>query len=479
VPSIAAAACSAPVRADSLATQRVLAAMRARGAAGVDDASALYARAQRSCSDLGPARAIVTATNRYGVPAVGRRTRVLGIDLVGVPQAGSAAWRLDLVRNAGRADRGPVAARRRARSAIDAAGFGSLAITWSVDPTRLAWDADQQSSVAATLARSADPALHGRAARGVRAFAVGARGAVTSRMPLLQQLTIARRLAVAAGSDGAASRVARSIALRTYARVRSTRSRGWSRIAGAWSTARQHRALVAGAVDLLARVPHARTRLVVDDLRAALTTRPHVTFRTVPSQAFYPWPRDGALDSSEVVLDIDKPATVTLLVYAPDGALVRTVTAAPDAPGEVRRGWDGARTDGTVVDAGEYRYNVDARDLVGNRIRVPGLEAFTVARDTTPPRVDAASMRVVGTGSSRRAIVSWDVDEPLSPVVRSWLVLRNGTKRTSIKLHDSAQKLTVRRSIADLAPGTWTGLAVFIDGSGNRAQRSLGSVQLR
>ncbi len=467
VPS-AQAACSASVRADSRATWNTISAMRTRAAAGTDDAAALYARARRSCLDIRPVRAIVTATDRTGVPTVGQRTRVLGIDLVGIAISDQAtAWRLDLPRAAGRS----------ARAVLDAAAVGSTARTWSVDPTSVHWDAVTQAAVVAALAKSSKEEDRAEAARGVRAFGVGSRARNAVKLPLLDLLVVARRLGTGASDAQPAADIARSIALRAFARVRGTPERGWSRIDGAWSSAAQERALVANARALVRRFPHESTAKVVAQLQSQLTTAPIVTLKDLPKAAFYPWPRDGAFDTQQVVVDIDKPADVTLLVYASNGSKIASV-AASEVPGTVKREWNGSRADGTIVGAGAYRYNIDARDLANNRTRVPGLEAFTVARDITPPVVNSSTMRVVGRGSNRRAIVSWDVSEPLSPIVRSWLVLTKGSSRASIKLHDSSQKQTVRR-VLDLASGEWNATAVFIDGSGNRAKHTLGTFQLR
>lgn len=481
IPVQASAACSRAVRADSLAAQRLLADMEARGAAGSADARGVFERARRSCLDIRPARAIAVATDAHGIPAPGRRSRTLGVDLIGLRVgAGVVGWRIDLARTASRvAATRASALRTRAEATLRAAGWGTRAITWSTDPTRLTWDPGVQSSVVSILGRSARARLHSSAAAGVRAFGVGGRAAALSRLGLLQQLTIAARTAngAANATDARSRAVARNVVMRTYVRVRASRSRSWSRIDGAWATAAQHRMLVSGATALLRLYPHPATSTVVQQLRDALTTAPSVTFTTIPKAPFYPWPRDGAFDQQQVGVDIDKPARLTLLVYAPDGKLARGVFA--DAmPGDATLAWDGARRDGTIVDPGEYRYNVDARDLAGNRIRVPGLEQFTVARDTTPPTIVSASMRIVHTSTGNRAIVGWDVDEQHSPRVRSWLVLRSGDASTSVRLHESIQQATVRRDLT-IAPGSWRAVIVFIDGSGNRSQRLLGTYDVR
>lgn len=479
LPGTADAACPPSVRADSVAAQAIVADLAARQAPGAEDARWVYERARRSCGDLRPARAIAQATHRLGVPASGRRARVHGVDLIGLGQAdGTVAWRLDLARIAAHSTRGSAMARAAARELLAAAAWGDAARTWSADPTRLTWDAGTQSAVVSVLGRSTDPVARDAARRGARAFAVSNRTAALGRRPLLQHLLIANRIAGSVdGADAATVRVVRSIALRAYVRVRSARSRGWSRVDGAWSTAPTHRAIVAGARRLLAHHPHAATAEATEGLAAALRTPPAVQFETLPMDAFYPWPRDGAFDSQSVTVDVDKPSLVRVLVYSSEGTVLRAIDATAE-PGHVTLAWDGTRTDGTILDPGEYRYNVEARDLAGNRVRLPGLETFEVARDAAAPVVVAASIRVVGAGAGRRAIATWDVDELHSPVVRSWLVLRRDGESRSVLLHDRLQAATVRR-VVDVAAGSWTGTMVFIDGSGNRAQRGLGTFQLR
>jgi hypothetical protein len=121
---------------------------------------------------------------------------------------------------------------------------------------------------------------------------------------------------------------------------------------------------------------------------------------------------------------------------------------------------------------------VVAVDLLGNRVRVAGLEQFTVARDTTPPTVRTASVRSFVTAGQRRLIASWDVDELHSPQVHSWLVLQQAGTTRLVELHPTLQRATVRRLVT-LARGTWTASFVFEDGSGNRATRPVDSIVVR
>jgi hypothetical protein len=479
LPASASAACAPEVRADSLATQQVLAELEARGAAGAADVRGVYERARRSCLDIRPARAFAQALAARGIQPAGRRAVVLGVDLVSVEIGGATSWRVDLARTAQRASAArTVRERRRALATLESAAWGTSATTYSADPTRLAWDPGAQSAVAAILARSPRAEQRSLADAAVRAYGVGRRSEALAREPVLTHLRIATRLVAAATAQSPRARsIARSATLRAYTRVRAAATRGWSRLDGAWSTAPQHRLLTALTASLLDDVPHAPTATVAARLRAGLTSPPAVTFETLPSGAFYPWPRDGAFDQQSVVIDVDKPAALALLVYGASGALVRRIPATTE-PGSATLSWDGARADGTILGPGDYRYNIEARDPLGNRIRVPGLQQLRIARDTTPATVVAASARIVGSGQPRRVIASWDVDEVHSPMVRSWLVLRDGERRASIALHDSLQQATVRRDTR-IESGTWRATMVFIDGSGNRSQRLVGTFTIR
>lgn len=477
----ASAACSRAVREDSLATQQVVAQLVAAQSPAADDVHWLYERARRSCLDIRPARAIATVTLRLGVPAANQRARVLGVDLIGLHVGADLAWRMDLARTAARYARATSSsAQRQYRAQLAAASWGAHAVTYAADPTKLSWDPGQQSAIVAALGRSTSPQARRMASAGVRAFGVGSRTASLARLPTLQHLVIATR--VLSGVDGTpptgvAGAVARDVAARAMLRVRTSRARAWSRIDGEWSTAAEHRALLKHARLLVRRVPNAATSTAIGQLQRALGVPARVSFVTLPTGAFYPTPRDGAFDTQSVVIDIDKPALVTLLIYGADGARVHAATTRV-VPGRSTLAWDGTIEGGAAGAVGAYRYNVDARDLAGNRIRVPGLQQFEIARDTDKPVVVTASLRIVGTAANRRAIASWNVTETHSPQVKSWLILRSGSESSSIALHDSIQQATVRRALT-VAPGTWTATMVFIDGSGNRTQHRLGSYKIR
>ncbi len=479
-PSLAAAACAPQVRADSNATAAIVEQLRASGAAGAVDVAELYARARRSCIDVRTARAIATATQRLGVPTAGRRAHVRGVPLVGANVSGATAWRLDLKQVAVRVAKTPDRARIGADvTLLRSAAAGASALTYSADPTRTVWDPKAQALVTTILGTSPYPDARAFGDAGVRAFAVRGRIAGLARLPLLEHLVLANRVAaVGARSDApGVDATTSNLVVRAMVRVRAARARGWSRIDGAWASGPAHKVLVAQATLLLRRHPHARTDAVVDDLRAALRTPAKVDFGTLPVAAFYPWPRDGAFDTQAVTVDVNKPGTVSLLVYGPGDAPIRTVSTTVE-PGVVTLTWDGNDTAGVTQGAGDYRYNVDVLDPIGNRARVPGLERFRVARDTTPPTVQTATVRVIGSGAARRVVATWAVTEEHSPQVTTWLLLANGTATERIQLHDSLQRATVRKPVT-LAAGSWKATLVFGDGSGNRVSRTAGSFEIR
>ncbi|MCW2961447.1 MAG: FlgD Ig-like domain [Thermoleophilia bacterium] len=367
-----------------------------------------------------------------------------------------------------------------ARVRLVAASTTTRGVTiWSADPTRPTWDPVVQATVAATLrrGRAADRRL---AVGSVRAAGTRARQRSIHALPIDVALLTAYRFELAgmSTSNAAARRVAGAISVRTYARVRGASKRGWSQSTpGAWSTLGEHRQLVARSRALLRVRPHAATSRVVERFAGQLAVPPAVTFGGLPAAAFYPWPRDGAFDSEQVQVVVDKPAVVGLTVYGADDTPVRT-TEQSVAPGSVQLAWDGAANDGTIVPAGEYRYAVTATDLVGNQQLVAGLGTFTVARDTTPPVAKRGTVSWGVTKAGPRITASWDVEEVHSPRVKTYLALASGTTRTSMLLHETLQKATVRRPTT-LAAGTWRVSYVFIDGSGNRTNLPAGTFVVR
>jgi hypothetical protein len=478
-PAMAEAACRGAARTQLAGAARTAAQMQAAGAAGAVDATALVARGQGRCTASAFVAAVVARTHVSGLPMVGQRSRVGSIDLVGITTAQGPVWRLDLVRQVARATSRPTSvAARRARVGLRGANFGVGSIVWSRDPTLPMWDAGIQSFVAQALASSGLAADRRDAVRSVAAFApVGRRRTLLTR-PLLDHLVIAHRLAVAAGGQLRGRAAAGTVAVGAYARVRAAATPTWSRLEGRWSTGAQQRALVARASLLLARYPHAPTSRVVEQMRRGLVTAPAATLRTLPSGVFYPWPRDAMLDTQSMTAATNKPGTLELVIYAPDGRQVRSLSQ-PVEPGQSTFAWDGAAADGSTLGAGEYRYVVVATDLAGNRLELPGLRSFQIARDGTPPTIRTTTVRYLDNGAlGARIVASWQVEEPLSPRVRTFLLLSNGAQHQSLLLDEASQGRGLRRQLK-LSPGTWHTTFVFLDGSGNRASRPGADLMVR
>ncbi|MCW2949548.1 MAG: hypothetical protein JWN41_561 [Thermoleophilia bacterium] len=480
-PSIANAACSRAVsvrldRADALAAQ-----LQSASPAAASDARATVARARSRCVGSAYATAVVSAVRYYGAATAGRRVRIGTIALVGGLSDGHAAWQLDVVGLSARATRQPNShAALRARVALRGAAFGSDTTVWSVDPTKLQFDVGVQSAVARSFATSSlagDRVVAGHSVRIFAKFSVRKR---LSSQPIAVHLAIASRLATAAvaSHDARARSAAGATALGAYARVRAATTPTWSRTNGHWSTAKEHRALVTGSSVLLGTFPHPPTAAAVMRLRRSLSTSPVVALRSIPIGSFYPWPRDATLDTQAITAAINKPAALALVIYGSDGATLHR-SSQPVDPGVVTIAWDGTRTNGTTVGAGEYRYQLIATDYVGNRRVLPGLKVFRVARDTTPPIVRAAAVRYLNSGAlGARVIASWQVEEPLSPRVRTFLVLVSGARHQSMLLADGPPTKAVRHSVR-LARGRWNATFVFLDGSGHRVSRAAGALMVR
>jgi len=480
VPSLA-HACSQMQNSDLTAARRSIAVANAAGNPGAADAAAVVERSRARCGARRFGRAVAQATVQAGIATEGRHVRSAGIDLLGVRRGATVVWRADLVRTAGRL----VAARStRAQAALRlqlrAHAFGpSAAVVWSTDATRPSWNVATQSAMASVLARGvAADRIAG--ASSVRAFAPTARQRALARVGVLDVVTIASRLELAAtrGRSTPARLVAAKVTMHTYRRVRGATQRGWSRVDGHWATLAEHQRLTVSARALLRVRPHLATTAAVTRLAADLTTPTGVGFTTVPAGVFYPWPRDQAFDTQSFEIDVNKPATLTLVMYGADGATLRSIDQTVE-PGAVQLTWDGAAASGAILGAGEYRYTINTMDLAGNALPVAGLEEFRIARDTTKPVVKLATLKYLTTGVlGPRLIASWNVEEVHSPNVRTYVILRAGGATRSILLDDRARVNTMRHSVT-LPAGKWRASYVFIDGSGNRASQAAGTLTVR
>lgn len=478
-PALAVAACPKVERAQLAAAVGFVSGAAASPTTA--DANAIVGAARRRCATARFAYAVARVSRANPNPGVGTRARVSGIDLLATPTNAGVVWRLDVVRATGRLARTRSAAsagRQRAWSFPTRAGS---ALVWSDDPTRPAWNPTVQAAAAATLARARMASVRRDAGPSVRAFAVPARRRTVARLPLLDQLTLAARLAVGARGAGdiAADRVARTVASTAYRGVARATNGGWSRIDGSWSTVGQHRALLVRTRALLRRYPNAATARVAVRLAHQLTDPAEVRFRALPTGTFYPWPRDGAFDSQSVTVHVDKPGTVRIEVYAGAGDAPIRVLEHVAQPGDIAVAWDGAATDGTIQEPGDYVYVVTVDDIAGRQTRTPGLEPFRIARDTIAPAVRSATVSYLTSGSAGpRLAVAWNVDEPISPVVRTQLVLSRNGKQVTLLLDSAASTRVARRPIR-LGAGTWTASFVFTDGSGNAVTHPVRTLVVR
>ncbi|MBC7644055.1 MAG: hypothetical protein H7123_02935 [Thermoleophilia bacterium] len=301
------------------------------------------------------------------------------------------------------------------------------------------------------------------------------------QLDLLSSLTVAVDLAAASSrlGDTRVAAAAHSLGTSLLVRVRRSDSGAWSRVDGSWSTLAQHRGLIARGSALEHYLSDAPTAATITSLRRELITAPVVQFSHVPGLPFYPWPRDGTLDASSLVVGVDKPSVMTLNVYdQATGAIVRSNISGL-VVGTWETGWDGSDASGATLQPGSYRYGLVAADLAGNRLSAPGLNAFVIARDVTPPQLNVAQVKLSSSqGRLRQLRVRWSVTETLSPLIQLTLVLtpKSGGKR-SIVLDGSSLERTVVVPVT-VAGGKWRATLVVTDGSGNRASSYAGALQL-
>lgn len=475
---VQAAACSSAQRTDLEAAAAIAARLAEQGHAGAADTAAVVGRAQNRCATARFARAVSSANERHGAASAGRRASSRGLDLVGVRIAGGAAvWRLDPIRMAGRAARNDDALARLAETGIGARGGG---VIWSSDPTRAQADLVMQASTAFQLARSRRApgrALAQRTLMGLQHPGVTRSTRSLPIVPVLSSANLALRSARLVPAD-ASTRWAHRVAAVAMRRLRSAEAAQWSRVDGAWSSVEQHRALVRIGSQLVVRRPHAATRHSVQRLRRALRSKPVVALRSVPVRAFYPWPADGNLDTRAVTLVVDKPAAITLRIFAADGRTVQTIQREALPRTRWNGVWNGVGVDGQLVPPGTYRYALAATDRAGNRRSMPGVGAFIVARDTKPPVVKASKLTYLGGAPRRELEVRWALEETESPAITSVLVIKGRGEQRTVKLPGTARAATHKVAVR-LPAGRYAAFLRFTDGSGNLAVARVGPVRFR
>lgn len=485
VSTASAATCTKQQRNALVAATRDVAVMRSAGNPLAADAASLVKRAAHRCQAAFATRAIVLAERRMSSPAVGRRRGLGGFRLVAEVSPRGTVWRVDLVTMVrSTVSLHPGVRQRRQLSKLDAIAFSNgTRIVWSSDPTRRQPVAATQSTIALLLSRRGQ---HVRARATVRAFRSPQLRSAVAHAPLLLAAMQSVNLAAVGAREGDAE-VARIVSLTVrpvMRRMAAADTGSWSRIDGVPATLAQHTALLARVRAMSRYAPGPAMVKTATSLARELVTPPDVQLMRVPTAAFYPWPHDGVLDASTVTLGVDKPATIEVRVFAAGSAVqVRSFMSAP-VIGAYSALWDGTDVQGALLPTGSYPYAIIARDLAGNIASLPGLGAFVIARDATPPRIDLAGARLVASSGVRRTIrVRWRVTEPISPQLTTRLVLTrmvNGVATATRRTYavPSARTTGTVRIGARLTSGRWRASLVVRDGSGNKASSYAGTLQL-
>lgn len=437
----------------------------ARG--GVQHARDLVGRSSAQCRFGRLAYAVALQTKRT-VPTPKARGSVGRVQLVGT----ATGWVLDPVQTARsvRSDPDPADAARSVSSLAIATRPGRL--MWSADPTAFKASPQIQASTARELANSKASQL--------RALAISsARGMTHASM----QAVLGRQLVHASfGHVVSVQRIAsadpgiRLLADQTARRTGRASIGPWPRYGTRWVTRAEALALHRAAA-VHARIrPTSYSRSLSRKLTAMVKTAPKIRFERVPGPVFYPWPRDGVRDSVEVRVRIDKPGTAVVRIYDRTGVVRATRKSIVD-PGLWSPSWDGSLDAGGLAAAGAYRWSITVTDIAGNGRGLPGPSTFTVARDTTPPRIIMATTKLAARrGSSALIDASWKIDEPLSPNVTVQLVVR-GPARKAAALGKTLEG-NGQATFAGLPRGTYRAYLRVYDGSGNVRLAPAGRITL-
>lgn len=468
-------ACTGAAQRDLQVARTVSAALVAAGAPGAADAAAVTGQAARRCGAAAFARGVASITRSHGVGIAGDRRTWRRYRFVSLTRGGTQVWRIDVPAMMTAALHAKRVNRDIGRLQVLLA-FGGRVQTWSVNPAHRELDVASQARIARLLA-GAGGAHRSQALRALRVMSSAAAGQQMDALALLDSLAVANDSARAVRAARVPQRVVRSMMSRVVRRVVSSNAGGWSRLESVWATASQQR-LLAARTRQLSRVWIApRLAGAAHSFSTQLTTPPRVTFQQLPGDPFYPWPQDGSLDSSSMTVRVDKPVVARLQIFSTSGAAVRTTTVTVN-PYVWTGVWNGVNDAGTIAPPGAYRYTLTLTDLVANRSIVPGLNSFVIARDTAPPTIQVARIRILGGTTRRRVRVRWVVKEPISPLVTVEAVLRRGakTRRLAMSGHALAGTRTVARR---LGRGAWTASIRVTDGSGNTSTRSAGTVTIR
>jgi D-glucuronyl C5-epimerase C-terminus len=156
----------------------------------------------------------------------------------------------------------------------------------------------------------------------------------------------------------------------------------------------------------------------------------------------YPVPAEGFRDSARVSFTLSKPARVRGVFRRPGGG-GKTIDFGLRSSGTHVVRWAPGR-----IAPGSYTLILKGTDLAGNGGRIDGEGAVEVARDTTPPRIVAVTVR----GGRLR----WKLEDAGTPWVN--VVIGKGRSARTLK----------RRKLTGSAPvGGTPSLVRFVDSSGN------------
>jgi hypothetical protein len=476
-PATAAAACRPADQRHINAGQDVATNIQRYEPAGAADVRRALAAATRHCHLSRYARGLAIVWRNERTPRPGERASWRGIPYIGRVDGAVVRWRYDVPR-AMRIARQSSQPRNAISSVQELAGRGSQRVTWSWNPARHEPDLELQAMMARALGGSVTVRRLQRAT--FFAFDQRSLRSQLQSRPVHATMHAAVRIHRAAISSRdpqlirEASRISRIPALR----LPRTIKHGWSVTEGSWSSLASHKAYVQlGSQLATLRNDRALARSAAR-LGSQLRQLPTITFQSVPTRPFLPWPKDGVADASAAVLAVDKPISVVIDIHSLLGVRVRTITTTA-TPGSWRVRWDGTNDAGVIQPPGEYTYHMRITDIAGNRRNVPGINSFAIIRDTTPAQVVAATARFVG-GTRRRSFrVSWKVREVQSPMMTIDLVLLNATGRHTIRIPSQTVSGTTVASRRRIPAGTWRAVVRFTDGSGNRSSRSLGPISVR
>lgn len=454
---------------------RIAASLLAQGVTGAADVQRTLQRARHRCDAAMYARGLAVVLQRYGAPREGQRVRWRGIPYRGTLTAGRILWRFDTI-TAFRALPSDTRRSSRYRSLRTFVAFGRSPLIWSVDPVHVQPNVDVQLNVLRTLvARGIRPRDQERS---IMAFRRGSLVSPWRTSPLLiatRRAIELHRIASASANKHVRMHAQRSTTMVSN-RLQATPVRGWSRIDGSWSTAREHRRLMHLARQLAAARSDTHLHEVAVRLQRQSISVPRLQFLQLPGLGFYPWPADGAFDVEHATIDVDKPVTVETRIYHSSGNLVRSTTQTAD-PGALALSWDGRSSGGVLLSVGQYSYTVIIRDRLNNTAVVAGIGTFNILRDMRSPTIGSARVRYIS-GSRRRELrAAWSIDERISPRIEAEVVLIAGKDRVTIPIVDPtlSGRRTLRRR---LASGSWRVVFRATDGSGNRSTRNLGMIDL-